>query len=179
MAHSRQFRSPRAVSSRRTTIWSQGPESGNAQSVTTAGLTIITTGQVSGGGVTVVRLRGMLSLWIEATTAIGDGFQKVSAGIGIVTDDAFSIGATAMPSPITDPNWGGWFWYQQLGSFIGDSTTETFRFPMQARKVEIDTKAMRKIQPNEVIFGAVAVSNEVGASTLTFHMDTRMLVKLT
>ena len=178
MAHSRRFARP-IRSSRRTTLWNEGPFSQAIQSVTAAGLTIIGTGQSAFGSTTIVRIRGEFVMWLEVVTAIGDGFTRGAVGIGIVTADAFGIGGTAMPSPGSNADWGGWMWYQSFGPLVGLSVTEAdnsgrlsmVRFP-------IDTKAMRKMQPNEVLFGALSLSTEIGAATVSFGMNTRMLVKL-
>ena len=178
MAHS--GRSGRRFSSspKRTTIWNDGPQSTTVQSVVGAGNTIWNLGQTSLGGVTIVRIRGEFCFWQRLATAIGDGFVRAAIGIGIVTTDAFAVGATAMPSPLGDVDWGGWMYYQAFGPIVGESTTEVFRGPMMAVRQQIDTKAMRKIQPNETIFGAFATSVEIGTTQVDFGAMTRMLVKL-
>ena len=147
--------------------------------MTAAGNTIFGEGQEALVSQTLVRLRGELVIFLEVVTAIGDGFTTIAAGIGIVTADAFGIGVTAMPSPITDPDWQGWMWFQALGPLIGQSVTESENTGRLAQiRIPIDTKAMRKISPNEVLFGALAVTTEVGAATVTFGMNSRVLTKL-
>ena len=127
---------------------------------------------------TLVRIRGEMVLWVAVATAVGDGFTKGAAGIGIVTNDAFAIGATAMPGPFTDPEWNGWIWYQSLAAIVSLETTEVARGPMGAVRIPIDTKAMRKLNANDTVFGAVELSTEVGTTTINFTMNTRMLSKL-
>ena len=178
MAHSSQFRRP-TRSAKRLMTWNAGPHSTAVQSFSAAVNTIWFLGQVAGEPLTLIRVRGSIGMWLEVVGSIGDGFTRVSVGIGIVTTDAFSTGVGAMPGLISDPNWGGWLYYQALGPFIGLSVTEGDNTSELAQvRVPIDTKAMRKIKPNETIFGMVSASAEVGAATMSFVADTRMLVKL-
>ena len=174
MAHSRQRFSAR--SSKRSMLWSQGPGSSAIQSSTATGKQVWSLGQTSGGGVTLVRIRGEISMWLEVVTAIGDGFAPIGVGIGIVSSDAFGIGPTAMPGPLSDPDWD-WMWVGYVGALIGESTTETFQ-GIGAKRIEIDTKAMRKISPNEMVFGMYETLIEMGTATVSFSVVTRMLFKL-
>ena len=164
---------------RRTTLWNEGPFSQVVQAITAASNAIVGTGQTALGGVTIVRIRGELMLWLSVATAIGDGFTRVAAGIGIVTQDAFLAGGASLPSVIDDADWGGWMWYHAGSSIVGLSVTESENTgPLSMVRVPIDTKAMRKISPNETIFGQVSTNAEIGTATLNFQMNTRMLVKL-
>ena len=161
---------------RRSSIWSEGPRNTTIQSHSVAGKIIWNLGQTAVGGVTIVRIRGAVSGWLEVVTTIGDGFSEVAFGIGIVSQDAFAIGGTAMPGPISDPGWD-WMWIGYLGAVIGLNTTER-NDGIDAFRLEIDTKAMRKMQPNQTIFGILETESEIGAATLSFGAMTRMLAKL-
>ena len=174
MAHSRGQRLVR--SPRRSMLWSEGPRVVAVSSFSAAGKTAWNIGQNSGGGVTIVRIRGGFTAWLELVTALGDGFSSVAAGIGIVSADAFAVGSTAMPGPLSDPEWD-WMWINYFGAMVGSTVTEEFKGLAAVRQV-IDTKAMRKVQPNEVVFGMVESEVEIGAATVTFAAATRMLVKL-
>ena len=165
-------------SSPRKTVWNQGPFSAAIQQSTAAGLTLIDTGQTGIGSTTLVRIRGELTVFISVATTIGDGFRKFSAGIGVVSSNAFAIGATAVPSPEADSEWGGWLWFLAAASLVSFETTEVARGPISAVRIPIDSKAMRKLAPNETIFGAIAFTGEIGTATAEFVMNTRMLVKL-
>ena len=74
---------------------------------------------------------------------MGDGFTNVALGIGIVSADAFAVGSTAMPGPITDPGWD-WMYVNYFGAITGATTTEVFE-GNAFRNLVVDTKAMRKI----------------------------------
>ena len=181
MVHGRQSGlGRRAPSTRRKTVWTEGPFSNAAiQAISASGLVVVTVGQTSAGGVTLVRIRGELVMWLEVVGAIGDGFAEVDAGIGIVSADAFGIGATAMPSPSVDKDWGGWIWHNSLGPIIGLSVTEVENTGQISQvRIPIDTKAMRKLIGNTTVFGAVAARGLIGAATISFGMSTRMLSML-
>ena len=128
---------------------------------------------------TIVRIRGELVLWLEVVGTIGDGFTKFSAGIGIVSADAFAIGVTAMPNPGNDDEWPGWMWHHSAGSLVGLSVTEADNTgPISQVRIPIDSKAMRKWRSNEVLFGSVQLDTLIGAATVRFAMNTRILVKV-
>ena len=167
-------------SSRRKTEWTDGPESSIIQSVTAGGSSGINTGIEAFDVATIVRIRGELMVWLEAVGTVGDGFTEFAAGIGIVSTDAFDAGAVSIPSPILDKDWGGWMWYTSRSAIVGLSVTESdvVQSPLGAIRIPIDTKAMRKIEPNNVVVGVIGTRAEVGVATLSFQMSSRMLFKL-
>ena len=176
MAHARGVIS-RVRAPRRSTEWGEGPFSTTIQSVTTATKILVNVAQDAVQRQTIVRLRGSLTIWIEVATSIGDGFQRVAAGIGIVTADAATVGVTAMPSPF-DMEWPGWIWHTLAGPLISLTTTEDGGTGLHMMRIPIDSKAMRKFHQNETLFGMLHFSGEVGAATATFAMDVRLLAKL-
>ncbi len=180
MARARRFTSGRTgSSSRRLTEWSEGPKNDVIQSITAAGGTLVSTGSEAQESLTTVRIRGEWVLWLEAVGTIGDGFSGVGLGIGIVSADAFAQGVAATPIPFNDADWGGWIWYHMMGPIVGFSVTESENTgPVSQVRVPIDSKAMRKTGPNEVLFGSIQTIGEVGAATLSFGMRTRILDKL-
>ena len=161
-------------SSRRRTEWFDGVNSTAVQNV----VAIVSNAVTINEALTLVRIRGEMNIWVILATAIGDGFTTIDAGIGIASFDAVAAGVTSLPSPGTDKDWGGWVWHHSGGAIVGLETTEVGRFPIGARTIPIDTKAMRKLSPNESIFGSVALSTEVGTAAVNFTMNTRILFKL-
>jgi len=178
LPHSRGFIRGRTSGRRRAMEWDEGPLSTAVQSATVAGLFLIGVGQAVLETLTIVRIRGELAVWLPLSTSVGDGWTTFSAGIGIVTADAFAVGATAMPGPATDADWKGWLWHHSGASLIGLETTEVGRGPLSAVRIPIDTKAMRKVSLNEVVFGAVEFVTEVGTAQADFTMNSRLLAKL-
>ena len=164
---------------RRQTEWALGPDTNsNVLTMTANTKELFTLGSEALESFTVVRLRGTIALWLDLVTAIGDGFGSVGVGIGIATADAFAQGTAALAGPLSDADWGGWLVHRMLGPLIGASTTELTTAPMEAVRLEIDSKAMRKMSPNEVLFGIVETAGEVGTAQLRFAAASRVLVKL-
>ena len=180
MAHARQSRfRTGGGSNRRLTGWSAGPRQANPAQITATGAALWVTGaQAPEDGLTVVRLRGMFSCWLEVATAIGDGFNEVAIGICNVTENAFGIGITAVPTPLADMAWNGWLLHMNLGPFISLTTTEETSTGLSMARFEIDSKAMRKTRASDVIIGVIEVGAEQGAATLEFGATTRLLDKL-
>ncbi len=179
MAHSRRFGSQTRFggSQRRKTGWSAGPA--NAQdSETSAGTVIWSTGQAAqGDGLTIVRLHGELTMFIEAATTAQDGFRSIAHGICIVSQNAAGVGVTAVPAPIDDLAWDGWLWHSLTEQVRGFLTTEEGS-PLSVVRLKIDSKAMRKVRSLDTIVGVSQFGTEVGAATLTWSARTRMLFKI-
>ena len=128
---------------------------------------------------TIVRVRGNLSVWLEVVTAIGDGFSQVGFGICNVTENAAGIGVTAIPSPLADIAWDGWLWHQLITPMIGFSVTEGENTgPLSQVRFDIDSKAMRKTHNTDNIVGVAEIQGEIGTAILQFMADTRILDKL-
>jgi len=160
----------------RKTSWEIGPGGTGATAFSTPSTAILGSGGTPvSDGFTIVRLHGYMEVVLEAVSAIGGGFIG-ALGIGIVTADAFAIGQTAMPQPITDINWRGWLAYQ---FFSLHSTTATIADGGNTNRIsfDIDSKAMRKFPLNETIFASVQVF-EVISSQIEVFFHSRILVKL-
>jgi len=177
--HVSRFRSNRmGSSSRRKTAWSGGPnEPGN--SITAAGAFLWLNGaQVVPDGLTQIRVRGEYSFVLSVVTSIGDGYASMGVGICIVSENAFGVGVTAVPSPLTDISWDGWLYHRLHSNIFGRSTTELGVSPMEAQRVEIDSRAMRKVKGSDFTIGVVELGAETGAATVVFSAQTRLLDKL-
>ena len=180
MGISRRFGSAtviRSQSQRRKTSWNLGPRGALSFTVGDTVSGFPTVSQALEGGLTIVRIRGELLLYLEVVTNPNDGFVQCAAGICIVSENAFGVGATAVPDPRVDIGWDGWMWYW-TGSMIGLTATENGELGTAAVRIPVDTKAMRKIKDTDGVIGMFAVGTETGAATLTCRLETRMLVKL-
>ena len=184
----RSFRTARLRQSlRRKTSWTVGPTTGTGgsrQSITAAGATLATLGaQINADSITVVRVRGSMLLQLSTAASGLDGFHG-AMGIGVVTQVAFDIGVTALPTPITEEAWDGWLYhqfFQLVASDILDGSAATDKDtlnPVTATlRVDVDSKAMRKLNSDMVIVAVLEVAEE-GAATLQWSFRSRMLVKL-
>ncbi len=184
MARSRNVLVPRGGSRRRTS-WGVGPGSGTTTNQVSATGTLLPAGAtLTDDGLTLIRTRGVLDMQITdsgtpAATMMG------AVGIGVVTSEAFAIGATAVPLPVTDDQWDGWLyhWYFSLWSanaINGGSQVDTDAINTNLAHVrfEVDSKAMRKIDFNETIMACLEVI-ETGTSIMNWSFRSRTLVKLT
>ena len=109
----------------------------------------------------------MFSADLLSAGSTGDGFFG-AIGIGKVTSSAFSIGVTAVPMPIDEVFWDGWLYHQFFSIHSSLSNART------GISIDIDSKAMRKLQGEETIYAAIQVI-EIGVATMNVHLDTRML----
>ena len=114
---------------------------------------------------------------LSTITSALDGFAEVALGLCVVTENAFGVGITAVPTPLTDIGWDGWLWHW-AGSVYGPSTTVTNAEGSANVRIPIDSKAMRKFKETDVMLAVLEVSAEVGAAVLTAKMVTRVLVKV-
>ena len=148
-----------------------------AQITTTNTAVILGNGQANADndGLTVIRLRGFFELVLEAASNAGDGFDG-ALGIGIVSTPAFTIGVTAVPTPLVDIEWEGWM-YHQFFSLHSPVALQASTAAANFLRMEIDSKAMRKFDSAETIFAAVDVL-EHGTSSISVRLGTRLLLKL-
>jgi len=119
---------------------------------------------------TLVRTRGQLSIRPEDFVADIDIVGAV--GMGIVSAEAFAAGVASIPTPFTDADWGGWFVWRAFSYRYNFASAVGENFPNWT--MEIDSKAMRKISPNERI---VTIAEAQGAA-LRVSVPTRLLIKL-
>ena len=120
--------------------------------------------------VTLVRSRGFLL--IKGTPdAIADN-AVVSLGLIVVSDNAAAVGGTSVPGPGNDPD-APWIWHQfvplQAGStgLLGDDIGSVVR-------VEIDSKAQRKLGINETLI-LVGETSSGTYSSITVNGGVRAL----
>jgi len=174
----------RVQTSRRKTSWTLGPATGTNGSA----LNITGTGKTVGGvgvesladGLTLVRHRGSLLLYLTSTAAQNNGFFG-AFGIGVVTAQAFAAGAASMPGPLADVDWDGWFYHQFIflrGTMLTPSQNlDRLAQGPEALRVDVDSKSMRKIPENMVVF-IILEATESGTATMQWSYNSRELVKL-
>jgi len=175
VAHSRRNRFP--TTARRSTAWAIGPADVDGGFSASGSALWSVAAAPTQEGLTVVRLRGLVSL-TQATAGVAlDGFFGAH-GICQVTDEALAVGITAVPTPLDDSDWDGWMWHT---FFDVRSPTATFADGVNAgsviSRIEIDNKAMRKVPIGMNLIGVTEVT-ESGTATCELQAQTRMLVKL-
>ena len=108
---------------------------------------------VSAGKLTVIRMRGHASIYLQSADAVGAGFQG-AVGIGIATSAAVAAGVASVPTPIDEEDWDGWMFHtffdiRAITATIADGVNA---FAAVAR-IPIDSKAMRKFDEDMTMFG--------------------------
>ena len=176
MAH-RGFVSGRGRSSqRRATSWVFGPGGQAATAISASGQQIVGSGLVLiPEGATLVRTRGFVELVLEAAANIGEGISG-AFGIGLVTNEAFAIGATAIPGPLSEMDWDGWL-YHQFWSLHASTATIADGVNVGRYGFDVDSKAMRKWDTSMTLV-AMVEATEIGVSQVEMFFDSRLLIKL-
>ncbi len=111
------------------------------------------------GGETIIRTRGMMG-W-NTDQEITDELQLGAFGLAIVSEQAATVGITAIPHPSTDAAWGGWFYHQFIMSkftFISGVGVE----PNVMQRMVVDSKAMRKVGENERLVSVWEATSTTG-----------------
>ena len=184
MAGRRRFTSG---STRRQTSWEGGPATGtngSVESLTASANLVFNTGVIALiDGLTLVRTRGEFVAYLKTASAAGAGYAG-AFGIGIVNENAFGIGATAILAPIDDEEWDGWLYHRFFSLTAADvidgsvsADVDAINSVSAAVRLEVDSKAMRKIEAEEVLFAAVQVTEALTA-TVDFAFNSRLLFKL-
>ncbi len=169
------------IRSRRKTGWSAGP-GGTALTPISASSTVILGSAIIPlvDGLTLVRLRGEVNMYLQLATAANDGFAG-AFGVSVQGLSAFNAGAASLEAPIDEEDWDGWLYHRYFSvhspvAFALASSPGGEVLPSVLR-FEVDSKAMRKIQINEVLVALVQVT-EIGTANMEIGFNSRMLFKL-
>jgi len=122
-------------------------------------------------GETVIRTRGLFA--VKTDQVISTENQMGAVGIGIVSEQAATVGITAVPHPDTDSGWNGWLWHSYYASSFTFGSSVGFTSPTLFH-IEIDSKAMRKVGDNERLVVVVENSGVVG---IQFYSSVRIYSK--
>ena len=187
MPGSRRSRFPRS-SERHRSSWEVGPETsanGGPQTLTAS------VSQLAGvftaaseDGQTLIRTRGELVVFLRTAGSANDGFHG-AFGIAKATSAAVLAGAASVPTPITEEAWDGWLYHRYFSCLaagpIAAATAAQEALQVSnvtaAIRIEVDSKAMRKIDVDEAMYAVIEVI-EIGAATATWSFNCRMLFKL-
>jgi len=125
-------------------------------------------------GLTIVRTRGELNLTLSAASVASDGWPQIAVGLCIVSENAAGVGVTAIPDPIADIGWDGWFWYWTGSLFQSDVQPDG----SGSARIVVDSKAMRKFKGTDVVVGVLSALGELQTSVFQATLNTRTLVKI-
>jgi len=152
----------------RLTQWA-GPAIQGYNAVTSGGA-ILVSSFTPGEALTIIRTRGAVAVRPESEAA---DVEIVGAiGMGIVSTEAFVAGVASIPEPFTDADWSGWMVWRSFAYDVRFSDATGVGFIDWG--FEIDSKAMRKIGPNEVL--VTMAESQGGAYRISSNV--RTLLKL-
>jgi len=174
---------------RRKTSWEIGPQTGvdgASISLTSSASVLANGGAISSlDGLTLVRLRGSLNIFLTIAGAAGDGFHG-AFGVGVVNENAFTAGIASVLTPITDESWDGWIYHRYFGIFAGGALAISTAADQQAQvnsnsaclHIEVDSKAMRKLDAKQTVYASLEIIELGAASVMEWSFNSRILVKL-
>ena len=158
---------------RRLTDWtSTAPEGGwSGLSASTAVIDSSFT-TVSGDPETIIRSVGQFAVQTDQIAASEEPFGAV--GLCVVSDEAFAIGVTAVPTPYVDADSDLWLFHQfwATGVFFGDGTG----FASLLQRYTLESKAMRRISGDQVLI--LVVENASVLHGCEYRLDMRLLTKV-
>ena len=182
------FRTIGPRSQRRKTSWAGGPGTsvdGARQGITSSSSVLATTSSaVLQDGITLVRTRGDLNLWLSAATAAGDGYSG-AFGVAVASSPAVIAGILSVPTPLTEEDWDGWLYHRYFSCFAGGTIAaataaeqaDQVNASSAALHIEMDSKAMRKLEIDMTLYAIIEVV-ELGTAVLQWAFNSRMLFKL-
>ncbi len=132
-------------------------------------------GLSTGESITLIRSRGSAIVHFDPTAA-GD-VVEFGLGLGIFTTDAFVLGVTGQPGPVTDAGWD-WVYYKTLMLGPSFTATEDSAGLIQNWQIEVDSKAMRKMKANQTLGWVAEMAVRSGGGTVDFGVACRHLFKL-
>ena len=120
---------------------------------------------------TVLRTRGMITVVSDQAGATERAFGAL--GLCVVSDQALAAGAGSLPDPVADKGSDLWFMYQAWSAFFKFGTGVGFNDV--SRVFDFDSKAMRKVSPDEAV--VMMVGNGSSTDGVDFLLDFRMLIQ--
>ncbi len=96
---------------------------------------------------TILRARGKFDVQFVAGGLTAADHVKFAFGLAVLSTDAVALGPTALPDPAGDVDYPWIYWTEFFLRSISADVTEV---GVQYREV-VDSKAMRKIKPNETL----------------------------
>ena len=145
---------------------------------TTVGTVIVSTFAVVDDPTTLLRTLGEVTAGFADQTLTAGDKARVTIGLGIVSADAVAVGATAMPDPASEPEYD-WLWWRPITLFsFGAPTagsTEVFAGGEGFARIEVSSKAMRKMKPKQTLVLLSEYSDLSGTPAVDVQAGLRFL----
>ena len=123
---------------------------------------------------TIVRSRGEFAVRIAAA-AVGDTIVRGAFGMIVVSADAFAVGVTAIPGPISDVG-NDWFVWAPFNLLFDDGITE--EDSKYVTSVPFDSRGMRKLKFGQNVVLVLEVEADRAGSSIDSGVAVRMQFKL-
>ena len=128
-----------------------------ALTTTQVGLTSCTLAETTLHDATILRTRG--EILITGTPDAASDVDMVGLGIVVVSATAFGVGGASLPGPLADSNADFWLWHKFVPL---DALTLTAGDPQSITtnvRIEVDSKAMRRISTDQTVVLMAELAN--------------------
>ena len=165
---------PRMMVARRRKEWAALP--GNNIDMTASGTSLGSSIAFTLGGQTVLRMMGEYAIIPTSAPTIGDRVT-VTVAIGVVSTDAFNVGATAVPDPSGEPGYPWLYWASHPFRFA--AATIDPRTAASELRHSFDVKSQRKLSIGQSLAMIVEYADLSGNPSLSLVVgSTRVLLAL-
>ncbi len=137
----------------------------------TANATAILGGFSFADPATILRTIGSVVV-VPGAAVVALDLAEVVFGLALVSTDAFTAGAGSMPDPFSEPEFD-WLWWKTVYYANGRGGDGA---PDEARYVDVESKAMRKLKPGETLVMIGQYVDIVGTPALDVDVNVRFLV---
>ena len=124
---------------------------------------------------TITRILGSLSLGLVVQDAANRDLQ-VAVGIINVEAQAFSVGVTAVPDPLTDPQ-EHWLWAYYGAPWSEAANPGPTDVPAH-QFLQFDVKGQQKVRVGDVLAAVLVLTMAAGTGTVQATLNSRVLDKL-
>jgi len=109
---------------------------------------------------TILRCRGFVQANFDETQQVGDR-MILTWGLGIVSTDASIAGSASMPDPAGEAEYP-WMWWNTL-VLRSNLAAGINSWGSSNQRLDIDTKAMRRVKPGQSLVMVIEASGASGA----------------
>ena len=110
---------------------------------------------------TILRCRSWVAAHFDGTQQAADRID-LTFGLGIFSTDAVAAGAASLPEPDSNAEYP-WLWWGQMRLFATFAAAHGEAWGGLQQRLEVDTKAMRRVKPQQTLAWVVQSEQATGA----------------